>query len=362
MAQIFLIHGTDASNMAYAIARAADLASIIGDRGQSVGIKPNLVLASPADQGATTHPQIVEGVIRYLKDNGFHNLCLLEGSWVGARTEDAYRVCGMQQVCRQTGVPFYDLQKDEARSVDLGGMAISVCRKALDLDFLINLPVVKGHCQTNLTCALKNLKGLIPNREKRRFHTMGLHRPIAHLALAFPRQFVLADNICGDLDFEEGGNPVVMDRLVGCADPVLTDAFACQVMGLSLDQVPYISLAEKLGAGSTDLAGAQVVSLNEGCLFRREAHPTRRVQALARHAEARQACSACYGSLIHALNRLDEQDALGGHREKISIGQGWRGVSGPIGVGSCTASCERSLAGCPPKAAEMVAFLEEQWR
>ena len=32
-----------------------------------IGIKPNLVLASPAVSGATTHPEIVEGIIRYLQ-------------------------------------------------------------------------------------------------------------------------------------------------------------------------------------------------------------------------------------------------------------------------------------------------------
>ena len=33
------------------------------------------------------------------------------------------------------------------------------------VDFLINVPVMKGHCQTKITCALKNMKGLIPNSE-----------------------------------------------------------------------------------------------------------------------------------------------------------------------------------------------------
>ena len=37
-----------------------------------------------------------------------------------------------------------------------------ICDSALALDFLINDPVLKGHCQTKITCALKNMKGLIP--------------------------------------------------------------------------------------------------------------------------------------------------------------------------------------------------------
>ena len=32
-----------------------------------------------------------------------------------------------------------------------------------------------------MTCALKNLKGCLPDREKRRFHALGLTKPIAAL-------------------------------------------------------------------------------------------------------------------------------------------------------------------------------------
>ena len=93
-------------------------------------------------------------------------------------------------------------------------MELEICREAKSLDFLINVPVMKGHCQTKITCALKNMKGLLPNREKRHFHAMGLHKPIAHLAVGLPQDFILVDNICGDWDFEDGGNPVEMNRLI----------------------------------------------------------------------------------------------------------------------------------------------------
>ena len=176
-------------------------------------------------------------------------------------------------------------------------MDICVCEQALALDYLINMPVLKGHCQTGITCALKNAKGLLPNTEKRRFHSLGLHRPIANLNTLLPRGIVLVDNICGDLDFEEGGNPVVMNRVLGFKDPVLCDAFVCDSMGYSIQDVPYIPLAEKLGVGSTDTAHANMIYLNQpdqaGVKFRM----THRVQKLAAYTEPKDACSACYGSL-----------------------------------------------------------------
>lgn len=35
---------------------------------------------------------------------------------------------------------------------------MKVSKEALATDFLINLPVLKGHCQTLMTCALKDIR------------------------------------------------------------------------------------------------------------------------------------------------------------------------------------------------------------
>ena len=145
------------------------------------------------------------------------------------------------------------MQKEKGIQRDCKGMKLNICKYVSDIDFLINVPVLKGHCQTKITCALKNMKGLIPNTEKRRFHAMGLHKPIAHLNAGIRQDFIVVDNICGDLDFEDGGNPVVTNRIWAGMDPVLIDSYVCQVMHYEPEDVPYIRLAEKLGVGSSDL-------------------------------------------------------------------------------------------------------------
>ena len=89
---------------------------------------------------------------------------------------------------------------------------------------------------------------------------------------------------------------------------------------------------------------------------------TGRVKNLASYTEPKDACSACYGSLIHALNRMNETGQLRrGKRTPIAIGQGYKGESGELGIGQCTACFAKSLRGCPPKANEILAFLEENW-
>jgi len=241
--EYYMIQGDDYKQMAVQVLKAAGLAADIADRSKRIGIKPNILAAKKASDGAVTHPELVDGVLTYLKEEGFLNLVVLEGSWVGDLTSQAVRVCGIYDICKKHQVPFIDLQKDAFRTVDAAGMPISVCEEVFRLDYLINLPVLKGHCQTTVTCALKNSKGLIPNSEKRRFHTLGLHKPIAHLNTVIHQDFILLDNICGDLDFEEGGNPVVMNRVLGFWDPVLCDSFAAESMGYRPSDIAYIRLA-----------------------------------------------------------------------------------------------------------------------
>ena len=355
--QIFITSGTEYKRMTKELLEKADLQSHIGDRKKKIGIKPNLVSPSEASWGATTHPEVVAGIIEYLKEHGFRDMVMLEGSWVGDKTREAFETCGFDRLEEEYQVPFWDMQKDKGISVDCGGMELNVCERVKELDFLINVPVLKGHCQTKITCALKNMKGLIPNTEKRHFHAMGLHEPIAHLNVGLHQDFVVVDNICGDLDFEDGGNPVVMNRIWAGTDPVLIDSYVCQIMHYTTKDVPYIELAEKLGVGSTDLKNSRIVYCEENA--RKELPKSRKVVELQDAVEEVESCSACYGYLIPALEMLKNDGLFEKLDTKICIGQGYRGKTGKLGVGACTCKFEHNVKGCPPTENQIYDFLKQ---
>jgi len=355
---ILITYGSDPLNMAKEILAAAKIEEFIGSTDSRIGLKPNLVVAAPASTGATTHPEILAGAIEYLQERGFKRITILEGSWVGDRTASAFSRCGFNDLARRYKVDIVDEQHDTYTEYDCKGMKINICDEAMSMDFMINIPVLKGHCQTSVTCALKNNKGVIPNVEKRRFHSLGLDKPIAHLNTVAKNDFILVDGICGDLDFEEGGNPVPMNRMLGCLDPVLCDAYVCDLMGYSLREVPYIQMAAGLGVGCADTRKANVIELKQPEENLRSLHSGRAVQRLAKYADPKDACSACYGSLIHALKRLDDKGYLRRLEEKgICIGQGYKGCSGKVGVGQCTCGFEKFVKGCPPKAIDIYNFL-----
>ena len=357
--EILVIYGNKPAEMALRLAQSAGLADLIGDRKKRVGIKPNLVVSRPAEDGATTHPEIAAGLIAYLKKNGFNNIVILEGAWVGDSASRAFSACGYRSLAKEAGVELVDTQTDRCETVDCAGLKIEICSSALAVDFMINLPVMKGHCQTMLTCALKNNKGIISDREKRRFHSLGLHKPIAHLNTKARNDFIVVDGICGDLDFEEGGNPVFGGRMFASRDPVLCDAWAAKLMGLGLNEIPYIGLAEKLGVGVSGPALIKELNKNSEALAASipARMPTGKIKQLAGYIKEENACSACYAGLVFALSRLEsgERKRLG----KLCIGQGFRGRKAELGVGQCCSGFASFCPGCPPAGAEVLDFLRK---
>lgn len=358
MGKIYEIFGDDAHTMTAALMEAADVASAI-PAGASIGLKPNLVVAGTPESGATTHAGVLSGAIEYLQRHGFRDISVMEGSWVGDQTGRASKLCGYDKVCREYGVPFYDLKRDDTVTVETKLRPMEISRRAWETDYLIDLPVLKGHCQTTMTCALKNCKGCLPDREKRRFHTEGLMKPIAALAAALKPKLVIVDSICGDLNFEEGGNPVQTNRMYLGTDPVQIDAYGCRLMGLDTADVPYIGLAERWGAGSAEIREGDTVTLNQPQSSRSYPAASGLVRKLTRNVQEDSACSACYAALVRGLYAAGEEGIHYGG--PIAIGQGWKGREfDGLGVGNCCRGASCHVKGCPPTGKDVMEALRRR--
>ena len=79
---------------------------------------------------------------------------------------------------------------------------------------------------------------------------------------------------------------------------------------------------------------------------------------LADAVEEVESCSACYGNLIPALDRLKQEGLLSNLTTRISIGQGYRNQEGTLGIGHCTRHFTHHLEGCPPTEEEIYEFLK----
>ena len=184
---------------------------------------------------------------------------------------------------------------------------------------------------------------------------MGLHKPIAHLNVGIKPDFIVIDHICGDLSFEEGGNPITRNCVMTAVDPVLVDSYVCSLLGFDLEDVPYVGIAEKLGIGSSDLSDLRLITC-EG--EPHEDDPVRKVLDVSYAVDDVDSCSACYGVLIPALVKLKEEGLLD-KLPRIAIGQGHRGQRGKLGIGNCTSGFETFVEGCPPKEEDIYQQLKE---
>jgi len=356
--KIYVIYGNRPKEMALEALGRLNLQDALGP-GMTVGLKPNLVVAKPSHTGATTSAGLVQGVIEYLHGCSIRKILILESSGVGHCTRQAFEATGLLDIAKRYGVGLIDLKEEPTETIRAGDADIRMFKTLRQVDYLINLPVVKAHCQTRITCALKNLKGLIPDSEKRRFHSRGLHEPIARLNTLIRPELIVADGMEGDLSFEEGGSPVRMDRILIAKDPVLLDSYVASLLGYRKEAVRHLVLSETLGVGKSLENVDQIVEMNPPAAAPREFAKSSRIEPYLRKMDARQACSICVGSLIHALERY----ARGGRMDRIDqplhIGQGFKKKTGDgIGIGRCAGGFRTSVDGCPPQAVEIVSFLE----
>ena len=350
MQTLYAVRGKDSTKMTRQILEAAKLEQYIG-KNDSVALKPNLVVAKTYKSGATTNPAICAQIIEYLFEHGIKNVSIIESSWIGEGTSRAFKVCGYNELAKKYGIELVDVKKDEMVVKEYGGLEVEVSRRALETDYLINLPLIKGHCQTKMTCALKNLKGLISDKEKRRFHSLGLTKPIAYLNKMISADYIIADGTWTDPTFEEGGNPEALDVMIAGSDPVLLDTYAAQILGMKPEDIGHLKLAEEIGIGSGDLDGAEIVELGQG--EGRTAQRDERIERIEELVEQDNACSACYANLVSAMLQT-------GAEKKVSIGQGFEGKTGKLGCGDCTSLFEWYVKGCPPEVEKIAAALKEE--
>ena len=206
-----------------AIELAGGLTDIIS-RGDTVLIKPNLVVAQSPDRGTTTDPRVCKSIANLVREIGAKPI-IAESSAIGIDTEEAFKVAGYGRL-RDEGFEVIDLKKEETTIVPVPkGKSLKEVSlpKVVDATIIISVPSMKTHDQAKVTLSLKNMKGLLPDTFKRKFHTtFGIFQGVAELCTIVRPALAVVDGIIG----QEGlgpmfGTPVEMDLIIAGKDPVV---------------------------------------------------------------------------------------------------------------------------------------------
>ena len=228
-------------------------------RTDRVLIKPNVLMPMDYRSGAITNPTVVEAVIGLLRDFGIKKITIGEGSVVGENSMRCLASCGLDKIAEKEQVKLIDLKKDIFIPMSISnGKAfriLKIPREVVEADAIINIPVLKTHDMFPVSLGLKNMKGVIHENDKQRFHSLDLAQCIVDLnKLVLPRLTIIDGTIGMEGLGPVYGSPANMGIIITSYDTVAADSVGSAVMGIDPMETSYIKLASEQGLGESDIS------------------------------------------------------------------------------------------------------------
>ena len=207
--------------------------------GAKVLVKPNLLMKRDPEQHTTTHPAVVEAVVRELQAMGC--VVTIADSPGGLFTEGIlrglYAVTGMEEVAKRTGAALN--YSTESADVELTHPyqthMLTVMRCAAESDCIVSIGKIKTHGLTAYTGVVKNLFGLVPGTLKvdchARYPEIGeFCKAVLDIERWAKPCLSVLDGVWGmEGKGPSGGSPRKLGALV-----ISDDAHACDVVGSAL--------------------------------------------------------------------------------------------------------------------------------
>ncbi len=238
--------------------------------GQTVMVKPNLVMRMAPERAATTHPAVVRAVVEAVQAAG--GIPMIADSTGGPPILQGgvYQGTGMAKVAEQTGAELImDMRETELPAPDGVVAHRFPCMQAYHkADVLINVGKLKTHGLTIMTAAVKNLFGLLPGTTKMEYHAIYQNpkqfcKMLVDLCEAVKPALSVIDAIVGmEGEGPSGGKPRAMHALIAATNPHAADSVGARIMGLAVDEAPVLAEAVARGlVGEVEVIGAAVDDL-----------------------------------------------------------------------------------------------------
>jgi uncharacterized protein (DUF362 family) len=240
---------------------AADLADVIlrGMRelgvsagGKRVLLKPNLVEYEPGS-AINTHPSVIVGAAIAMRQAGAAEVVVGEGPGHQRDTEYLLTATGLVDHLREHRIRFVDLNTDDVEWRELASNFSGIERMALpasvlNADLVVSMPKLKTHHWTGMTCAMKNLFGVVPGAvygwPKNILHQHGIHGPVVDLLATVRPGLTIVDGLTGmEGDGPIMGTPREFGVLAMSRDLVAADATCARVLGFEATKIPYLEAA-----------------------------------------------------------------------------------------------------------------------
>lgn len=340
-------------------------------------VKPgHLVLINPSwvappvepEAGCITIPEVPRAVADIVKDLGAKPV-IAESSAVGVDTEKVIQQSGYGRL-QELGYDVINLETLDPVQIPVENGkvfdAIECWELAQQADVIISVPKLKTHDQTEMTCAIKNLKGLLTDRWKKEMHRQGLFEGVIDLLAAVKPKLAVVDAIiCQEGIGPVFGKPVEMNLVLAGKDLVATDAVCAQLIGYEPTDTLLTVNAAARGLGEMKMDRIQVAGVPLSSVRRRflraiEDDPVQAEDFSLIHGDV--ACTGCRNTVMSALVDMRNADQLM-YLPGVTVLTGeaappeGASMGDIVTVGKCMpkeSRSERHVAGCPPNNALVV--------
>jgi uncharacterized protein (DUF362 family) len=218
-------------------------------QGKRVLLKPNMV-EYESHAAINTNAGVVAAAAETALRGGASEVVIGEGPGHRRDTEYLVTATGLRDHVRDLRLRFVDLNHDDVQRVKLrsrfmGVEEISLPVAILAADLVVSMPKLKTHHWAGMTCAMKNLFGVVPGAvygwPKNFLHFHGIHQSIVDLAATVRPGLSIVDAVVG----MEGDGPIMgKPRQAGFiamgTDPVAVDATCARAIGLDPMRIQYI--------------------------------------------------------------------------------------------------------------------------
>lgn len=235
---------------------------------EKVFIKINAVYYHPH---LFTSLSLIEAVTKSIKqDDPKKHIYLMENCSQGNFTRLCYPAIGLDGVAKHRRAHCLYLDEEKPLKVEMGEgptRAEVGFPRILHENFIINrkksfylnMPILKAHCQTQMTAGIKNQLGLLYDADKAKHHNHNLHQKLVDILKFIRPDFTLVDAL---KILERGPMPPgkfiegrlhEKDVIVGGVDTVAVDAVCAKILGYEPEEVKMVALAAEQHLGVADL-------------------------------------------------------------------------------------------------------------
>lgn len=200
--------------------------------------------------GNTTDLRLIVAVIVSLKGRGYKDISIGDGTSSGfINTQiDCLKRLKLYEIAKLFNVKIIDLNKTEGVEISvLHGFKVKIAKVCLEADFFIDLPKLKTHGETQMSCCLKSKIGCVVGLDKQIIHH-DLNENILILNQYLKPDLHIVDAI---LPMEglgpSRGIPKNIGLILAGTNPMLLDLAAAFILGRDEEEIPYLALVKKRG-------------------------------------------------------------------------------------------------------------------